>query len=53
MISYMQGEEFVPRNMLNEQQLYSLAKGIAKSAEKNQNLAFNVNDKTAVRRRKN
>ena len=47
---YMAGESFAPAPMLDEQGLRELAKGKTRKLESNTNFAFNVNDKTAVRK---
>lgn len=49
-ISYMQSEEFNPKHSISIEQLYELANRKVKKAEENKNIAFNPNDKTAMRR---
>jgi hypothetical protein len=48
--AYMAQGDFIPAATLNEQQLRDLAKGKTKNIGANTNLAFNINDKTAVRK---
>lgn len=52
LILYAQSEEFSPKDSLDAQQLYALANSKVKKAAANTNLAFNPNDKTAVRKKK-
>lgn len=50
--AYMLGKSFAPAPMLDEQGLREQAKGKTRKLESNTNFAFNVNDKTAVRKEK-
>ena len=52
MISYMRSDAFCPKHTISVKQLRALADGKVKKTAANTNLAFNVNDKTAVRRKK-
>jgi len=52
LVSYMQNEVFRPKHVLDREQLHALANGKVKHTALNTNLAFNVNDKTAVRGKK-
>lgn len=52
LIRYMQSEEFVPEHELEISELRALAEVKIRKAAANTNLAFNANDKTAVRKRK-
>ena len=51
LISYAQSEEFTPQDTINKQQLLSLTNTAVKKAVSNSNLAFNLNDKTATRKK--
>lgn len=50
--SYMQSEAFKPKHVIDVKQLRALANGKVKKAAVNTNLAFNANDKTAIRGKK-
>jgi len=52
LISYMRSEAFKPKHVIDVGQLRSLASGKVKKTAANTNLAFNANDKTAVRKKK-
>ena len=52
LISYMRGDAFCPKHAINVKQLRALADGKVKKTAANTNLAFNANDKTAVRGKK-
>lgn len=52
LVTYMQSDEFKPKDTLDAQQLRALANSKVKKTAANTNFAFNPNDKTAVRRRK-
>lgn len=53
LISYAKSDKFIPEDTIKSHQLKSLINATVKKAAKNTNLAFNPNDKTAVRRNKN
>jgi len=50
LVSYMQSGDFAPENVIGESELRALINTKLKKSAENTNLAFNVNDKTAVRR---
>lgn len=52
LISYATGSQFHPIDCLNEEELDSLIHTTVKKADNNNNIAFNINDKAAVRRNK-
>ncbi len=52
LISYAISEAFAPDFDISEEQLYALADGKITATSKNVNLAFNANDKTAIRKKK-
>ena len=52
LISYMQSQAFHPKHTIDVQKLRALASGKVKKTAANTNLAFNANDKTAVRGKK-
>ena len=52
LIAYAGSEEFRPKDTIDIEQLRALAACQVRRAAKNSNLAFNPNDKTAVRRKK-
>lgn len=52
LISYTQSEEFCPKDTLDAKQLRALTDSKVRKTAANTNFAFNLNDKTAVRRKK-
>lgn len=52
LISYATGDQFKPADYLGAEELDSLIHTTAEKADENNNLAFNINDKAAVRRKK-
>ncbi len=50
LISYAKSDAFSPTYSISKEQLYALANGNIAEIEKNSNLAFNINDKTATRK---
>ncbi len=52
LISYATGDQFNPKDYLGAEELESLIHKAVKKADDNNNLAFNINDKAAVRRNK-
>jgi len=53
LISYAQSDKFEPQDTISTAQLRSLINAKVKKAAANTNLAFNPNDKTAVRKKRN
>lgn len=51
LISYMKSEDFEPEHTLTEEQIISLSNVKVAYFGKNSNLAFNINDKTAIRKK--
>ena len=49
-IDYMSSDEFNPKDVIDENALYRLKESRVVKAKANTNLAFNANDKTAVRK---
>jgi len=49
-IEYMSSDEFNPKDVIDEGALYRLSESRVVKAKANTNLAFNVNDKTALRK---
>ena len=52
LISYATGSQFKPVDYLGEEELDSLLHTSVQKADNNNNIAFNINDKAAVRRKK-
>jgi len=52
LIAYASGNEFQPRHAITEAQLRNLANSTVAQVAQNTNVAMNLNDKTAVRRKK-
>lgn len=52
LISYVGSDEFLPSESLSEDGFYSLMNKKIAKADGNTNVAFNINDKTAVRKQK-
>lgn len=52
LISYATGSQFKPVDYLGEEELDSLLHTNVQKADNNNNIAFNINDKAAVRRKK-
>ncbi len=52
LIEYVQSDEFDPKDTLTKEQFESLTEKSSESLIQNTNVAFNKNDKTAVRRKK-
>lgn len=52
LLEYASGDEFEPENYIDREQLCDLINTNVKKAAENTNLAFNPNDKTAVRKKK-
>ena len=51
-IEYAAGESFAPENYIDKEALFSLIHTDVKKTAGNTNLAFNANDKTAVRKKR-
>ena len=51
LLAYMKGDAFAPADEFSEDLLYKLADGKVKAATANTNVAFNPNDKTAIRKK--
>lgn len=52
-ISYAKSEEFAPNDYVDEEAFDSLVNTLSKKSITNKNFAFNANDKTSTRRKKN
>ncbi len=50
LLDYASGEDFEPENHIDRNQLLGLMDANVKKAAENSNMAFNPNDKTAVRK---
>ena len=52
-VSYAKSDKFVPADYIDEMAFDSLVNTLSKKSEANKNFAFNANDKTSTRKRKN